>query len=618
FQYLEIKLKCDKDGGGEFFWANTTEGKDQGFMAGQEIPFSLKGDGAFHVYRVFPGWTGRLSRLRFDPPEGTAIEIASLRLMQAPVTRHDPASHRWDFAADGAGGFVPTSGCLYDQVADGLKVTLDSTDAVLTGPAVVWKAVDSRWLTLHLTSTVAQQVAVKWASGPEGRFGGTDLVSLDVTPGEQYLTLNLAEQAGWTGNISRLALRLSGEPGNSLVLHSLAVSPQPEGPPRLKVLSFDAERAIVAAGTSVKLVLRCRNEGGTPARELRATLSTSGSPPSLSLPTPAALPEIAPGAMANLDWTVSAAKPGASDVQVRLAGAGLFGQVQAATSLLVTLPAPELPVARAPLVKVLGSTAVLANENLRLVFLSTDQPGFSLARVDLREGEGYRVMGCLPALARLAVDRDALPVAIPLQVSGSGASAGEAWLRLSGQRAGLGVEVTYRLAARKFWADLSYRLTVQDKKAHALKAFQGPWLWAGEGGFGDAQDRAIFPGVEWLVQGERSSSALDIAPPNQIRFAPHPNWITVPSMAVQQDGACVGLMWDPRQKWDGTRLRPGAVFASPNFVEGRRNHLLGLFLPSIPDFVQPNTLLAKAPYALKPGQTLTLQASLLARPRTEV
>ncbi|MEI6502688.1 MAG: hypothetical protein WCP21_16890, partial [Armatimonadota bacterium] len=286
FQYLEIKLKCDKNGGGEFFWANTAEGKDLGFMAGQEIPFSIKGDGAFHLYRIFPGWTGHVSRLRFDPPEGTAIEIASLRLMQAPVTRHDPLSRRWDFGADGAGGFVPTSGCLYDPVADGLKVTLDSTDAVLIGPAVTWKAADSRWLTLHLTTAAPLQLTLKWATNPEGRFGGSDLLSVDVARGEQYLTLDLAELAGWTGSVTRLALSLTGAPGDALTLHSLGVSPQPEGPPRLKVLSFATDRAIMAAGESVKLVLRCRNDGGAPARELRATLTATGSPASLSLPSP--------------------------------------------------------------------------------------------------------------------------------------------------------------------------------------------------------------------------------------------------------------------------------------------------------------------------------------------
>lgn len=618
FQYIEIKLKCEKDGGGEFFWANTAEGRDQGFVAGQEIGFPIKGGEAFHVYRVFPGWQGRLSRLRFDPPEGSVIEIASLRIMQAPVSTHDPSSRRWDFATDGAGGFVPTSGCLYDPVVEGLRVTLDSAEGVLTGPAVDWKAADSRWLTLHLTAAAPLQLTCKWASGTAGRFGGSDLVSVELGPGEQYVTIDLGEQTGWTGVVSRLALQLSGEAGSVVTLHSLAVSPQPEGPPRLKMLSFTGDRAIVAAGASAKFVLRCRNEGGAPARDLRATLTATGSPASVSLPVPAAIPDVAPGATTELTWTVPTVQAGVADVQVQIVGQGLFGQAQATTSLLVTVPAPALPTAKAPLVKILGSAAVLANENLRIVFLSTGQPGYSVARVELRDGEGYRVMGCLPALARLAADGDTAPVAVPLEVSGSGATATEAWLRLTGRRAGLGIEVTYRLAAHRFWADLSYRLTAQDGRPHALRAFQGPWLWAGEGAFGDAQDRALFPGVEWLVQGERSSSALDIAPPRHTRFAPHPNWITVPNMVVQQDGAVVGLMWDPLQKWDGTRPRPGAVFASPNFVEGRRNHLLGLFLPSIPDFVEPNTLLAKQPYDLKAGQTLTLQASLLARPRTEV
>jgi len=229
-------------------------------------------------------------------------------------------------------------------------------------------------------------------------------------------------------------------------------------------------------------------------------------------------------------------------------------------------------------------------------------------------------MAYLPYLARLAVGDDKEPVAVPLPKASV-----QVWLvrgkegydlNLVGERRGVEVAVRYTVAGNLPWINVSYSVTA--KRAVALKAFQGPWLWAGEGSFGDEQDHAIFPGVEWLVKGERSSSSLDIAPPTHTRFAPHPNWITVPSMAIEKDRAIVGLMWNPLQKWDGKQTRPAAVFASPNFVERRRNHLMGLFLPSIPDYVTKNTLLAKKPYSLRPGAPLTLQASLYAAPRTDV
>lgn len=618
FQYVEIKLKSDKNGGGEFFWANTTEGRDQGFVAGQEIGFSVKGDGAFHVYRVFPGWEGHLSRLRFDPPEGAAIEIASLRIMQAPPSKHDPASHRWDFRAEGAGGFVPTSGCTYEPGSAGLKVVLDDTDGLLTGPALNWQATDGHWLTLHLTAAAPLELACKWATGPEGRLASSNLLAAKLTPGEQYLTFDLSEHPNWSGAVSRLGLVLTGQPGDTVTLHELAVAAQPEGPARLRMLSCATTRALVAAGETAELLLRYRNEGSVAATGLRATVKATGTTGSLALPAATAVPEVAPGGVAELRLKVPTLKAGRPTLEAEVTGAGLFSTARASTSLIVTAPAPVLPAGTGVFAKVLNGAAVVANENLRLVFLSTGEPGFGAARVELREGKGYRVLGSLPALARLAVEADTEAVPVPLTVATSGVRDGAAWVTLKGRRAGLAVEVTYRLASQRSWADLSYRLSATDGKPHALKAFQGPWLWAGEGGFGAEQDRALFPGVEWLVKGERSSSTLDIAPPRNVRWAPHPNWITVPSMAVQQGGAVIGLLWDASQKWDGAQIRPGAVFASPNFIEDRGNHLLGLFLPSIPDYVEPNTLLAKQAYDLKPGKVLTLQASLLARARSEV
>ncbi|MHB8974612.1 MAG: hypothetical protein ACYC3X_29665 [Pirellulaceae bacterium] len=178
------------------------------------------------------------------------------------------------------------------------------------------------------------------------------------------------------------------------------------------------------------------------------------------------------------------------------------------------------------------------------------------------------------------------------------------------------VALTLTLQPGKSYMDATYVLTADN--ALQVAAFRGPWLWAGEGSFGEQQDLALFPGSEYMETGERSSSTLDIAAPLNVRFAPHPNTVTVPSMAAEKDGCIVGLMWDPLQKWDGQHDRPTAVFASPNFIEGHANHLLGLCLPSIPDYLEPNKLLAKAAYELKPSAKLVLSAALYAEAKSEV
>ena len=125
-----------------------------------------------------------------------------------------------------------------------------------------------------------------------------------------------------------------------------------------------------------------------------------------------------------------------------------------------------------------------------------------------------------------------------------------------------------------------------------------------------AKDDGLFCGLEWLVGDEASSSNLDMHDPDYyVRFVPHPNKITVPLMAFSRSNAALALYWDCLQKWDGTNDRPAAVFASPNFIEGQENHLMGLFLPSVPVWVSSNSLeAAGAPYPFKRQTPLRLEA----------
>ncbi|MEM0011256.1 MAG: hypothetical protein QXT84_06145, partial [Candidatus Bathyarchaeia archaeon] len=55
-----------------------------------------------------------------------------------------------------------------------------------------------------------------------------------------------------------------------------------------------------------------------------------------------------------------------------------------------------------------------------------------------------------------------------------------------------------------------------------------------------------------------------------------------------------------------------AVFASPDWFEGRNAHLMGLFLPSVPQWVKENERIASKPYELAKGKTLKLQAYIYA------
>jgi hypothetical protein len=165
-------------------------------------------------------------------------------------------------------------------------------------------------------------------------------------------------------------------------------------------------------------------------------------------------------------------------------------------------------------------------------------------------------------------------------------------------------EVRYRadLSAQQFV--LSLKCT--PSKDSPILALFFPRLYAGERSFGREKRYALFPGLEFLQGDERSSSTRDVNPPDSDRWAPHPYKITIPLQAISSPTCTISLLWDENQKWNGSDVFPSALFASPNFLEGGDNHLLSLFIPSIPKYVNENSLGAKPAYVAKAGTPLTL------------
>lgn len=156
--------------------------------------------------------------------------------------------------------------------------------------------------------------------------------------------------------------------------------------------------------------------------------------------------------------------------------------------------------------------------------------------------------------------------------------------------------------------------TVRVDDAREVLLFQGPRLHVGDGSFGARKDEALFPGLEYLQSEERSSAMTALAPDARLHFAPHPARITIPLMAVVCDGMAAGMLWDPLQTYGENAAGPSAVFASPNWIEDEPNHLVGLFLPGIPDYVPENGLRAHKPFDLSAGASLRVEADLFALP----
>ena len=165
--------------------------------------------------------------------------------------------------------------------------------------------------------------------------------------------------------------------------------------------------------------------------------------------------------------------------------------------------------------------------------------------------------------------------------------------------------------------DKGPRVTITSRLATnrpaALLAFRAPFLRVPN----DSRTSGLFPGLDWVIAGEKSSSPDTAPPPFDRRTVPHPYKITVPVMAIERNGTVTGIAWDPLQVWDGERVEatahryPAAVFASPE-ADAPDTHLMGLFAPSVPEFVDENNIIAARPYQMTPGREIQLECNIFA------
>jgi hypothetical protein len=174
------------------------------------------------------------------------------------------------------------------------------------------------------------------------------------------------------------------------------------------------------------------------------------------------------------------------------------------------------------------------------------------------------------------------------------AMAGTAVITLATDRPLVRVEYRFRLLA-----DLG------------VSYLRGPWLKVGANSFGAAKDDGIFPGVEWLKGDEWSSGTDWFQHPWALRVAPDPFKVSVPVMAISHQGEGVGLAWNPLAPVVSHQRYPQPVFASPNFVDRRNNHLMGLMLPLLERGQPENALEADPPLWLRINDTVAFEAEIL-------
>ena len=378
-------------------------------------------------------------------------------------------------------------------------------------------------------------------------------------------------------------------------------------------LTLKVPHPLLEIGRPFTIICDVANVGGQSLAEGAVALAV---PPGLVLVEGAprvTLPAVTRITPQTLRWTVRADAALAAEVMVKAEFKGAELVAKSARCVVARpIPSGGSLLQQATLTAAEGDL-VLGNQHLRLVFPTNDF-GYGVFAIDLNQGGRWTRMGLANCFSYLAVNH--------AQASARQFVYARAYRPLAAGPGQAGIEFHSQIAdgagARWDWR-FRFRLTDDDRvkieqeavpdQDGSLILLQGPTLHVGEGTFGTHKDDALFCGLEWLVGEERSSSDLDLHDPNHyVRFAPHPNKITVPLMALAKDGAALALYWDCLQRWDGTNTRPAAVFAAPNFIEAQENHLMGLFLPSVPEWVDENHLEAsQRPYPFKRQVPLRLE-----------
>ncbi len=391
--------------------------------------------------------------------------------------------------------------------------------------------------------------------------------------------------------------------------------------PELQVTQLRPRTFALYTGETTDLELVLENTGHVIVTNVSAAVKL---PPQVELVegSPAAgLSALEPGRERVIKWPIKAVASSLSARIGALVHTGNAGTGTAHTRLVITVsPQDERykfyrnPNRTTQRMQV----AQLANDRVRVLFPPSTH-GYGFGVLDAKVGGKWRTLAVLPHLTKFVyLDRRtgrqehifAPRSFTPGQVGERKQMqfqeqwtdpAGGVWL----------VTCAFAVTPDGDFIEAQYELSCD--RARNLLLFEGPMVYAGERAFGRTKQNAIFPGLEWLEDGEVSSSALDIAPdhPHRIRYVPHPNMVTIPAMGVKAKEGVVGLLWDARQVWDGQHDRPAAVFASPDYFEGYNSHLMGLFLPSVPDWVEVNGREAATPYPLKAGKKLTLRAQIV-------
>jgi hypothetical protein len=494
-----------------------------------------------------------------------------------------------------------------------LACDITGADPYLGSSAFVVDATANPIVLIRMRMSVEGTNQIFWTTGVEPGMDEAKSYRFQSAAADVYKlhVLDLGQHPKWQGQITRLRIDPAGDPGSGHVeIDFVRICARNEVPVLLAIRSLNATEGVFQpVGQPFEVTSVIENDGGQNAHNVQAVLQVPVGFVLQGTPATQTLAQLDGNSSASLTWVMAAAEHAAGSLLLT-ASADETGPFLATTRLFAVGAIPNdvwYPGGAAIFVQT-ADCVTLANSRIRGVFHRSSL-GYGAVAFDVRAGDTWRRMSVMPSFSNVAVEHAGEVERFPVYVSevhGEYLSGGRACVSFSGQRA----DAQGHLWSFAFRFTLDASSDVMDAEysaapavAEQIRLFEGPMLYAGSGSFGAAKDSAVLPGLEWVVGEEVSSSTLDVTTDDALRYVPNTYKVTTPWMALSYDGAAVGLMWN-------ADARPSAVFATPDRFEGKAASLLGLFVPSVPDYVRENEREAYIPEHLGAGEAIALNCGI--------
>ncbi len=383
-----------------------------------------------------------------------------------------------------------------------------------------------------------------------------------------------------------------------------------ETPASLALGTLRCENALVGIGETFRIGFNTTNTGGAFFYNFNSNLTLTDGLRLANGTNTQTLGVVEPDLTYDVQWTVIATKPGVYCLTAQCWSPDNLTFLPPPMLALVASADYSHPVARPDRSRgsVSGQEAVIENPHIRLAFPLTEQ-GYGMFTIQCWDGS-WKDMGIsMPIGHALYLDdhgKERLILLIPDSCD-FGATQSGAWLALTGSVIdGDGViwAADYRFDLGHASPFVGLAFSVKTSRERLLLRLSSPQILAGEGSFAADRDAGLFCGLEYLLAGERSSGTDFAWPPVNLRVVPHPLKVTIPLMVVEHDQASIALSWDPLEKWDGVNAMMSAKYVSPNWIHDQKNHMMALFVPTIPEWVSENQDKAFRPYNLTGSVTM--------------